>query len=158
MKCPSCHNLDTKVVDSRALEDDIVIRRRRECEKCGFRFSTVEEVEILNLTVIKSDGQEEPYNKEKLGISLQKAFEKRSITPERLKRVIQSIEQDVQKKAKNDKISSEVIGEIVMKHLKRVDKVAYIRFASVYREFEDIQTFKKEVNKLINGKKKNNKK
>ncbi|MFH1536507.1 MAG: transcriptional regulator NrdR [Patescibacteria group bacterium] len=154
MKCPSCHNLDTKVVDSRVLEENIAIRRRRECEKCGFRFSTMEEVEILNLTVVKSDGVEEPYNKEKLAISLQKSLEKRPITSEKLKRVIQGIEQDVQNKAKNDKISSEAVGEIVMKHLKRVDKVAYIRYASVYREFEDIETFKKEVNKLINGKKK----
>ena len=158
MKCPSCHNLDTKVVDSRVLDDNIAIRRRRECEKCGFRFSTMEEAEILNLTVIKRDGQEIPYNKEKLVISLQKALEKRSITPERLKRIIQSIEQDVQKKSKNDKITSEEIGEIIMKHLKRADKVAYIRFASVYRDFEDIETFQDEVTKLINGKKKNNKK
>ena len=156
MKCPSCHNLDTKVVDSRVLDDNIAIRRRRECEKCGFRFSTMEEVEILNLTVVKRDGQEVPYDKERLVISLQKALEKRPITPERLKRIIQAIEQDIQKKSKNDKITSEEIGEIIMKHLRRADKVAYIRFASVYRDFEDIETFSEEVNKLIN--KKRNKK
>lgn len=156
MKCPTCHNLDTKVVDSRVLEDNIAIRRRRECEKCGFRFSTMEEVEILNLKVVKRDGQEVPYDKEKLVVSLQKALEKRPITPERLKRITQALEQDIQKKSKNDKISSEEIGEIVMKHLRRADKVAYIRFASVYRDFEDIETFSEEVNKLIN--KKRNKK
>ncbi|MFH1781363.1 MAG: transcriptional regulator NrdR [Patescibacteria group bacterium] len=155
MKCPSCHNLDTKVVDSRIMEDDIAIRRRRECEKCGFRFSTMEETEILNLKVVKRDGREVPYDKEKLTLSLQKALEKRPTTPEKLKRVVQAIEQDIQIKAKNDEITSEKIGEIVMKHLKRVDKVAYIRFASVYRDFEDIETFSEEVDKLISKKKKN---
>ncbi|MBU0731492.1 transcriptional regulator NrdR [Patescibacteria group bacterium] len=156
MKCPSCHNLDTKVVDSRVLDDNIAIRRRRECEKCGFRFSTMEEVEILNLTVMKREGQEMPYDKERLVISLQKALQKRPMTPERLKRIIQAIEQDIQNKSKNDRITSEEIGEIVMKHLKKADKVAYIRFASVYRDFEDIEAFSEEVNKLIN--KKRNKK
>lgn len=116
----------------------------------------MEEAEILNLTVIKRDGQEAPYDKEKLLVSLQKALEKRPITPERLKRITQAIEQDIQKKSKNDKISSREIGEIVMKHLKRADKVAYIRFASVYRDFEDIEAFSEEVNKLTN--KKRNKK
>lgn len=157
MKCPSCHNLDTKVIDSRTLEENIAIRRRRECEKCEFRFSTVEEVEILNLTVIKRDNTEVPYDKEKIAVSLQKALEKRPTTPEKLKRVIAAIEQDVQIKSKNDKIKTIEIGETVMKHLKKIDKVAYIRYASVYREFEDIKTFQQEVNKLINKKKKNNK-
>lgn len=150
MLCPACHNLDTKVVDSRALEEGLAIRRRRECDKCGFRFSTVEEVEILNLTVAKNSGREEPYDKNKLVKGLERALEKREIAPERLKRVINSIEQDVQIKAKNDKITSREIGEIVMKHLKKVDKVAYIRFASVYHDFEDLETFKAEVNKLLN--------
>jgi len=158
MKCPSCHNEDTKVIDSRALEDNLTIRRRRECEKCGFRFSTVEEVEILNLTVIKQNKSEQPYNKEKVVISLQKALEKRSITSEKLKRVISAIEQDIQIKARQDKIKSSEIGEIIMKYLKKIDKVAYIRYASVYRDFEDIRTFQQEVDKLINKKTtKNNK-
>lgn len=152
MKCPSCHNEDTKVIDSRCLEENITIRRRRECEKCGFRFSTVEEVEILNLTVIKKDNSEAPYDKEKLTVSLQKALEKRNIGQEKLKMVIQAIEQEIQIKAKNDKIKSLTIGEIIMRHLKKIDKVAYIRFASVYRDFEDIETFHKEITKLITNK------
>lgn len=150
MKCPSCNNLDTKVVDSRALDDDLATRRRRECEKCGFRFSTIEEVEILNLKVIKRSEQEEAYNKEKVILSLQKSLEKRAITADKLKSLITAIEQDIQKQQKSDKISSKAIGEIIMKHLKKIDKVAYIRFASVYREFEDIEEFSKEINKLIN--------
>jgi len=149
MKCPSCHNEDTKVIDSRTLEENTAIRRRRECEKCGFRFSTIEEIEILNLSVRKKDNSEEPYNKDKLTVSLQKALQKRPVTPERLKRTIQAIEQDIQLKAKNDQIKTLEIGEIIMKHLKKLDKVAYIRFASVYRDFEDIETFQAEIKKLI---------
>lgn len=158
MICPACHNQDTKVVDSRVLEEGLAIRRRRECEKCNFRFSTVEEVEILNLTVVKADNKEEAYNKEKLVKGLQRALEKRSVTPEKLKRTINSIERDIQIKSKQDRIESTIIGEIVMKHLKRVDKVAYIRFASVYHDFEDLETFKRELNKLLNKKKSNKKK
>lgn len=151
MKCPACHNQDTKVIDSRSLEENIAIRRRRQCEKCGFRFSTLEEVEILNLKVIKRDNTEEPYKKEKLLVSLQKALEKRPVAVERLQRLLQAIEQDVQIKEKEDKIKSSEIGEIVMRQLKKTDKVAYIRFASVYRDFEDIETFQKEITKLISN-------
>ncbi|MFA6027848.1 MAG: transcriptional regulator NrdR [Patescibacteria group bacterium] len=152
MKCPACHNQDTKVIDSRSSEENIAIRRRRECEKCGFRFSTLEEVEILNLQVVKRDNTEEPYKKDKLLVSLQKALEKRPVTTERLQRLLQAIEQDVQIKEKDDKIKSSEIGEIVMRQLKKTDKVAYIRFASVYRDFEDIETFHKEITKLISNK------
>lgn len=152
MKCPSCHNEDTKVIDSRTLDEESAIRRRRECEKCGFRFSTIEEIEILNLTVIKKDKSEEPYDKEKLINSLQKALEKRPIKADNIKRVTQTIEQDIQLKEKDDKIKSLEIGEIIMRHLKKIDKVAYIRFASVYRDFEDIETFHKEITKLITSK------
>jgi transcriptional repressor NrdR len=149
MKCPACHNEDTKVIDSRTLEEDTAVRRRRECEKCGFRFSTIEEIEILNLKVRKKDNSEELYDKEKLTISLEKALEKRGISAEKLKRIIQAIEQDIQLKAKNDLIKTLDIGEIVMRHLKKLDKVAYIRYASVYRDFEDIKEFQKEINKLV---------
>lgn len=149
MLCPACHNLETKVVDSRELEDGLAIRRRRECEKCTFRFSTVEEIEILNLTVVKHDGREESYNKEKLIAGLQRALQKRPISQEKLKRVVQAIEQDIQLRAKNDHIQTTEIGEIVMKHLKKIDKVAYIRFASVYHEFEDLKTFHEAIDKLI---------
>lgn len=152
MKCPSCHKDDTKVIDSRCFDEETAVRRRRECEKCGFRFSTIEEIEILNLTVVKKDRSEEPYDKEKLINSLQKALEKRPIKADKIKRVTQAIEQDIQLKEKEDKIKSIEIGEIVMRHLKKLDKVAYIRFASVYRDFEDIETFQKEITKLITSK------
>lgn len=148
MRCLSCSNTDTKVVDSRALEEGSAIRRRRECEKCGFRFSTTEEVEILQLTVAKTDGREEPYDREKLISGMRKALEKRRITAERLKRIVNSIEQDVQTNAKSDKITSQRIGELVMKHLRRADKVAYLRFVSVCNSFDDVSHFEDELNKL----------
>jgi len=151
MKCPACHNQDTKVTDSRLVNQGLAIRRRRECLKCVFRFSTYEEVEILNFTVIKRDGRREPYSKDKLARGLRKAFEKRPITQDEFKRLINQIERDIQIKGKEE-IKSDRMGEIIMKHLKKSDQVAYIRFASVYRSFKDAKTFQKELKKLI-GKK-----
>ena len=137
------------MVDSRVSEEGASIRRRRECEKCGFRFSTYEEVEILNLVVVKSSGKEEPYDKEKIVNGLHKALEKRNIQNEKFLQAIAVIERDIQLKAKGDKISSEEIGGIVMKHLKKLDKVGYIRFASVYRDFQDVASFREELDKLL---------
>jgi len=152
MKCPACHNKDTKVIDSRLANQGLAIRRRRECLKCSFRFSTYEEVEILNLTVIKRDGRHEPYSKDKLAAGLKKSFEKRPITHDEFKRLINQIERDVQLRGKEE-IKSSQIGEIIMKHLKRKDQVAYIRFASVYRSFKDAKTFQKELKKLLSKRK-----
>jgi len=152
MKCPACHNKDTKVIDSRLANQGLAIRRRRECLKCSFRFSTYEEVEILNLTVIKRDGRHEPYSKDKLAAGLKKSFEKRPITHNEFKRLINQIERDVQLRGKEE-IKSSQIGEIIMKHLKRKDQVAYIRFASVYRSFKDAKTFQKELKKLLSKRK-----
>ncbi len=149
MKCPSCHHLETKVLDSRLVSDGLAIRRRRECLKCGFRFSTYEEVEILNLTVIKRDGRRVPYDQEKLVTGIRKALEKRPITSDEFKKLINSIERDIQSKSASGEIKTETIGEIVMRWLKKVDKVAYIRFASVYRSFKDVKTFQRELNKLL---------
>jgi len=148
MRCPNCDNSDTKVLDSRPVEDGSAIRRRRECDKCGFRFSTYEEIEILDLSVIKRDGSTQPYTREKLERGIQRAFEKREHTDQTFKKIISGIEQDIQKKAKDSQIVSSEIGEIVMKRLKRVDKVAYIRFASVYRQFADVEEFKEVLEKL----------
>jgi transcriptional repressor NrdR len=148
MKCPVCYFADTKVVDSRAAADGLSIRRRRECLKCGFRFSTYEEVEILDLTIVKRDGRKENYNREKLIKGLRRAFEKRPVTDEKFKKLISLIERDIQVLRKSEIISSQ-IGQIVMKHLKKIDQVAYIRFASVYQSFKDAQTFKRELNKLL---------
>ncbi len=153
MKCPICHNVDTKVVDSRAANDGYSIRRRRECSKCQFRFSTFEEVEILDLLIVKRDKRKEAYNRDKLIKGLNRSLEKRPITEERFKKLVNSIERDLQSLKKNEIISDQ-IGEIIMKHLKKIDKVAYIRFASVYQSFENIQIFQEELEKLIKKKKK----
>jgi len=151
MKCPVCLTSDTMVTDSRISSDGLSIRRRRQCRKCSFRFSTYEEMEILNLSIIKRDGRREPYSKEKLSLGLKKALEKRPYTADDFKKLIVRIERQIQKK-KKDEITSQDLGELVMKTLKRFDKVAYIRFASVYRSFEDVKTFQKELNLLLKNK------
>ena len=148
MNCPKCLNLDTKVIDSRPVEELAAIRRRRECEKCEFRFSTYEQIEILDLTVLKRDGTRQIYNRDKLSRGLRRAFEKRPHTDQTFKKIIAAVEQEIQKKAAGGEITSNTIGEIVMKAIKRIDKVAYIRFASVYRQFEDIEEFKEAILKL----------
>jgi transcriptional repressor NrdR len=151
MKCPVCYHEDTKVVDSRVASDGLSIRRRRECLKCGFRFSTYEELEILDLTIVKNDGGKEAYSRDKLVRGLKKAFEKRPITEDSFKKLIHSIERGLQILRKSE-ITSSQVGQIVMKHLKKVDQVAYIRFASVYESFKDAHTFRRELNKLLKTK------
>lgn len=152
MKCPSCGNEDTRVVDSRALNEGMAIRRRRVCEKCDFRFSTHEEIELLNLKVKKRDGEAQAYDRMKLERGISRALEKRPVELDTTAQLITAVERDIQLKAKSDEITSEDIGEIVMKHLKRLDKVAFIRFASVYRQFEDLEEFREEVDKLLKKK------
>ncbi len=148
MKCPNCQFEDTKVLDSRPVDDGGAIRRRRQCEKCEFRFSTYEQIEILDLTVVKRDGSRQVYSREKLERGLRRAFEKRPHTDETLRKLVSAIEQEIQKKSTGGEIKSSEIGEIVMKKIKRIDKVAYIRFASVYRCFEDVEEFKMELEKI----------
>ena len=147
MRCAVCNHKDTKVVDSRISSDGASVRRRRECEKCGFRFSTNEEVELLDLTVVKRDGRRENYSRDKLIKGLGKALEKRSYTDAKFQQLVHKIERDIQKK-KRGQLTSDELGDIVMKHLKTFDKVAYIRFASVYRQFEDVKSFEAELSKL----------
>src|SRR5690348_343445 len=132
MRCPVCNHIDTKVVDSRMTEGGLSIRRRRECDKCEYRFSTFEEMEILDLSVVKRNGRREPYMRGKIESGLTKALEKRPYTAERFKSVVGAIERDIQKR-KASEMTSEELGEIVMRHLRKFDTVAYIRFASVYR-------------------------
>lgn len=158
MKCPHCHAEDTRVIDTRVMDEGAAIRRRRECEKCEFRFTTREEMEILSLTVIKNDGSEQQYSKEKLVRSLELPLYKRSLTQARFRKAIHAIEQEIQSKAKGDTITSAQIGEIVMQHLRRTDKVAYIRFAAVYQSFEDLDEFRDELQKLTPKRKKRTKK
>jgi transcriptional repressor NrdR len=152
MKCPACHYQDTKVVNSRSAGDGLTIRRRRECLKCGFRFSTYEEMEILDLNIIKRDGRNEAYSRDKLVRGLKKSLEKRPVDEETLKKMVNSIERDLQV-LKSNEISSNDVGRIVMKHLKRIDKVAYIRFASVYESYENLEAFEEELDKLLKRKK-----
>jgi transcriptional repressor NrdR len=157
MRCPVCNYADTKVVDSRLSADGASIRRRRECEKCGFRFSTLEEVELLDLTVVKRDGRRVNYSREKMVRGLEKALEKRPHTEAEFQQLVHRIERDIQKK-KRGEITSSDIGEIVMNRLRSFDKVAYIRFASVYRSFEDVETFEDELKKLLGAPQKTRKK
>jgi len=147
MRCPVCNHKDTKVVDSRIATDGASVRRRRECEKCIFRFTTSEEIELLDVTVVKRDGRRENYSRDKLERGLKKALEKRAYTDTEFTKLIHKVERDIQKKRRGELTSSE-LGDIVMKHLKTFDKVAYIRFASVYRSFEDVKTFEAELKKL----------
>jgi transcriptional repressor NrdR len=150
MICPACYYDDTKVVDSRVATDGITIRRRRECLKCNFRFSTREEVEILDLIVVKRNGVKEMYDQKKLESGLRRAFEKRAITDDDFKKLINNIERDIQVKTRSE-ITSVDIGKIVLKQLKKIDQVAYIRFASVYQSFNDAEDF---IQELKNFKKK----
>lgn len=154
MKCPVCHYQDTKVVDSRVASDGLSIRRRRECLKCGFRYSTYEEMEILDLSIVKRDGRKELYSKEKLVSGLKKSLEKRPITDDKFKKLVNSIERDLQILKKNEVTTSQ-IGKIVMKHLKKIDQIAFIRFASVYQSFKDLEAFQKELDKLLKSKRRN---
>ncbi len=157
MHCPVCSHPDTRVVDSRLALDGTSVRRRRECDQCEYRFSTSEEVELLDLTVVKRDGRREAYAREKIERGLRKALEKRSYTETDFRTLIHSIERAIQRR-KNMEIRSSDIGDIVMQELKAFDKIAYIRFASVYRSFEDVKTFEEELRRLLGSSKRAHKK
>lgn len=148
MHCPACGNENTKVIDSRVAADGLSIRRRRECDACEFRFSTYEEMEVLNVTIVKRDGKKEAYSRDKVKKGLQRALEKRPITTDDFKQLISKIERDIQLVRKNE-VTSEQVGAIVMKHLRSVDQVAYIRYASVYESFDDVRMFSEELEKLV---------
>lgn len=147
MKCPSCGTSDTRVIDSRVIENGAAIRRRRECPQCDHRFSTVEQVELLHLVVVKKDGRREPYQREKLEGGIRKALEKRPVPEARVRELLTAIERDLQAEG-GDEMTSRAVGAAVMRHLKQVDDVAYIRFASVYKSFRDAETFGVELKRL----------
>tara|TARA_B100001964_G_scaffold235236_1_gene294987 strand:+ start:936 stop:1403 length:468 start_codon:yes stop_codon:yes gene_type:complete len=153
MHCPTCKNKNTKVLDSRLVGEGFSIRRRRSCLKCDFRFSTVEEMEILDLIVIKRDGHRENYNRNKIIRGLKRALEKIPYLEEDFNFLIREIEREIQKKVVSNEITYKKLGQIVMKKLKSFDKVAYIRYASVYRSFKDVKNFQKELNRLLKNKK-----
>jgi len=148
MKCPFCFNNETKVVDKRETEDSDVTRRRRECLKCRKRFTTYERVEDLGLVVVKKDGRRENFDIEKIKRGIVKACEKRPISYEQIDDLINSIEAEL-RKLKTKEVSSSLIGEKIVTKLKKLDKIAYIRFASIYRSFADITDFEKELKELV---------
>ncbi|MFA5129719.1 MAG: transcriptional regulator NrdR [Patescibacteria group bacterium] len=151
MYCPVCGHEDTRVVDSRMSAEGSSIRRRRECDKCNFRFSTAEEIILLDLVVIKRDGQRQAYDRDKLIRGLKKSLEKRPYTEAAFRTLVHSIERNIQRE-QTDEITSESLGSFVMQELKAFDQVAYIRFASVYRQFEDADTFRRELEQLTKKK------
>lgn len=153
MKCPHCHAQGTKVIDSRGVQDGLAIRRRRQCPRCRSRFSTYEEVELLNFYVVKKSGERELYDRAKLERGMRRACEKRPIPEEKISRAISRIEQKIRASRKRE-IASKFIGELVMKELKKLDEVAYIRFASVYKSFKDVESFAKELGTFTNLKNK----
>ena len=148
MKCPYCAHLESKVVDSRPAEEGASIRRRRECLSCRKRFTTYEMVESLPLMVVKKDGSRQSFDRGKILAGLIRACEKRPVSFDTLENIALEIEQNLQSQIERE-VSSLAIGEQVMERLKQVDQVAYVRFASVYRQFKDLNTFMEELNKLL---------
>ncbi|CDQ18264.1 transcriptional repressor NrdR [Halobacillus karajensis] len=148
MKCPNCHYKSTKVLDSRPIEEGQTIRRRRECEQCQFRFTTFERIEEVPLIVVKKEGTREEFSREKLMRGLIRACEKRPVAVEELEKVTLDIEKELRNRGVSE-VMSEDIGEMVMERLSDIDEVAYVRFASVYRQFKDINVFIDELKELI---------
>lgn len=152
MRCPYCNDENLKVIDSRPMDDDNAIRRRRQCEKCGKRFTTFEKVETIPLMVVKKDNTREAYNRSKIEKGVLSACHKRPVSVEDINGMIDEIEAQLFQMDSKE-ISSSDIGELVMDRLKELDEVAYVRFSSVYREFTDVHTFMKELEKLYKKRK-----
>lgn len=148
MKCPSCQNSNTRVLDSRPVDDGRSIRRRRECERCSYRFTTFEKVEEIPLIVVKKEGTREEFSRDKILRGLIKACEKRPVALKILEDITAEVEKELRSQGVSE-IDSDKIGEMVMEHLAKVDDVAYVRFASVYRQFKDINVFIDELKELI---------
>ena len=151
MKCPYCSCEESKVIDSRSADDGERIRRRRECLNCGKRFTTHEVIETVPIMVVKRDRTRELFSREKLSQGLMRACEKRPVSAETIDEIINKIEMRLQNSLERE-VTSQTIGEYAMEYLKEVDEVAYVRFASVYRQFKDINTFREELNKLLQSK------
>ena len=148
MKCPYCNEADTKVIDSRPADDNSSIRRRRQCERCGKRFTTYEKLETMPLMVIKKDNSRETYDRSKIEAGIIHSCHKRPVSPQQINAMVDSIENRLFSMEEKE-IPSSAIGELVMEKLKDLDEVAYVRFASVYREFKDVNTFMEELRKLL---------
>jgi transcriptional repressor NrdR len=156
MKCPFCGYKEDKVVDSRATQEEAAVRRRRECLKCGKRFTTYEYVEEVSLMVIKKDGRREPFDRKKILSGIIKACEKRPVSMEKMEEIVIAVERAIQKKSDREVLATR-IGELVMEKLKSLDDVAYVRFASVYRQFKDVGQFMVELKDILNKEKPKNK-
>lgn len=148
MKCPYCNAADTKVIDSRPADDNSSIRRRRQCENCGKRFTTYEKLETMPLMVIKKDRSRETYDRSKIEAGIIRSCHKRPVSTQQINVVIDEIENQIFNMEEKE-VETTVIGELVMSKLKNLDEVAYVRFASVYREFKDVNTFIEEIKKLL---------
>lgn len=148
MRCPYCNDPDTRVIDSRPVEDGTSIRRRRSCDECGKRFTTYEKVETIPLIIIKKDNNREQYNRGKIERGVLRACYKRPISADDIQKTVERIETKVFRLEEKE-IPSSMIGEIVMEELQRLDEVAYVRFASIYREFKDVNTFMDEIKKIL---------
>lgn len=148
MKCPYCGYSESKVVDSRPTVEEAAIRRRRECEKCSKRFTTYEKIEEMPLIIVKKDGSREVYQRSKMLNGILRACEKRPISISQIESIVDEIEKELYNSMEKE-IDSKKIGELVMNRLKKIDDVAYVRFASVYRQFKDINTFLEELHKII---------
>jgi len=148
MKCPYCGYKEDKVVDSRATSEESAVRRRRECLKCGKRFTTYEYVEEVSLMVIKKDGRREPFDRKKILAGVMRACEKRPVSVEKMGEIITQVERSIQKKSDRE-VPSCRIGELIMEKLKSLDDVAYVRFASVYRQFKDVGQFMEELKDIL---------
>lgn len=148
MQCPKCHHNSSKVIDSRQADDGRAIRRRRECEKCGFRFTTFERVEETPLLVIKKNGTREEFNREKILRGLVRSAEKRPVTMDQMERIVDQVERRIRESGDSE-IPTHLIGEYVMEYLVDLDEIAYIRFASVYRQFKDMSVFLKELQDIV---------
>lgn len=151
MRCPFCGNEDTQVKDSRPTEDNASIRRRRYCPACGSRFTTFERIQLRELSVVKSNGEKAPFDRDKLARSLKVALRKRPVEDDRIERIVNSIQRRLETLGEND-IPTKVIGEMVMEQLKELDQVAYVRFASVYRNFREAKDFEEFVGKIEDSK------
>ncbi len=148
MKCPYCNEDDTKVIDSRPADDNCSIRRRRQCERCGKRFTTYEKLETMPLMVIKKDDSRETYDRSKIESGVIRSCHKRPVSTQQINAMIDDIENRIFNLEEKE-VATSVIGELVMESLKALDEVAYVRFASVYREFKDVNTFMEELGKLL---------
>lgn len=148
MKCPFCGCEDSCVIDSRSVEEGASIRRRRECPRCGRRFTTYEKYEQIPLLVIKRDGRREMFDSKKILAGLLRAFEKRPFTYEQIQSLTAQIENEIRASRENE-VKSTKIGEVVMAHLEKIDQIAYVRFASVYRQFADVNSFMQEIQNML---------